>query len=75
MNFPSSDIRHGKYFIDWRFDMTLYTADFVAMVPVWGVVSLEAESEKDFEYAATQHVRDLHEGAIDINIKDIIEVE
>lgn len=54
--------------------MPKFEADYYAMVPEWGVVSLEAVGEEDFAYEADLKVRDLHEGATNIDIRNIKEV-
>lgn len=55
--------------------MPVYIGDFSAIAPIWGDASFEAEDKEQFEYEMLQYVRDLHEGATDINIENIREVE
>jgi hypothetical protein len=54
--------------------MVAYTADYYCMSPEWGVIELEADDVQDFTYAAELEVASIHEGAKDIEIRDIKEV-
>lgn len=51
--------------------MVAYTADYYAMAPVWGVLEFDAEDEAQFLYQAELDVRDLHDGATNIDIRNI----
>lgn len=54
--------------------MVAFTGDYYCMTPAWGVIEIEAEDKDDFIYSAELDVANMHEGARDIEIRNVKEV-
>ncbi len=56
--------------------MTKFTADYLAMAPIWGVVEIEEDfdDKAQFIFEAENYVRDQFDGATDIDIRNIREI-
>lgn len=55
--------------------MPLMTGDFYALAPIWGTFEADVDDEAQFEFEALNYVKDTHEGATQIDIRNVKTVE